>query len=156
VRADIAKQDPNRYVHCQQSYDPTTTACPSRLALHQALITCFHSTTSLVQHSIDLIPILHVQLQKEEKMKGSICVNLMSIILWMCNCVHEHVVWERYLIRSLLSTESTTIKQEGNWVELNGLAITIGIHQLLQLCASFDPEKYFISILNLKSKHVFL
>lgn len=37
-----------------------------RLSFHQHLITCFHSTTSLVQHSIDLIPIFHVQLHKEK------------------------------------------------------------------------------------------
>lgn len=54
---------------------------------------------------------------------------------------------EKNLIRSLLGPEATTIKQEGNRVEVHRLPITVSIHELLQLCASLDPEKHLIPIL---------
>ena len=61
---------------------------------------------------------------------------------------------ERDLIRSLFCSETTAIKQESNRVNLNRLAITICVHKLFQLSASFDPEKDFIPILQSKYKLV--
>lgn len=55
---------------------------------------------------------------------------------------------EENLVWGLLSPETTSIKQEGNWVEFHRLTVTICIHKLLQLGAPFDPEKDFITILH--------
>ena len=62
------------------------------------------------------------------------------------------------LIRSLLSTKATTIKEKNNRVEVNQLSVTISTHKLFQLSVSLDLEEHLIPILphpinNFKRKH---
>ena len=52
-----------------------------------------------------------------------------------------------YLIGSLLSTKTTTIKQEGNGGHVHGLPVTVSVHELLQLDAPLDPKENLIPIL---------
>lgn len=54
------------------------------------------------------------------------------------------------LVRGLLTTEPTTIKQESNGVEIHRLTVAVGVHQLLQLCGSLDPEEHLIAVLQNK------
>ena len=51
------------------------------------------------------------------------------------------------LIRSLLSTKVTTIKEKSNEVEVNQLSITISTHKFFQLSASLDLEEHLDPIL---------
>jgi len=52
------------------------------------------------------------------------------------------------LIKSLLSTKATTIKEKSNGVEVNQLSITISTHKFFQLSASLDDlEEHLVPIL---------
>lgn len=62
----------------------------------------------------------------------------------LCVCVKER---ERDLIRGLLPPETSSIKQEGDRVELHRLSIAVSIHKFLQLGASLDSKEDFITIL---------
>ncbi|MFS7922072.1 hypothetical protein Hanom_Chr03g00244431 [Helianthus anomalus] len=65
----------------------------------------------------------------------------------MCKCMCVRGRERENLIWRLLCTKTAAIKQESNGVDLNRLPVTVCIHQLLKLCASFDPKKNFVSIL---------
>jgi len=52
------------------------------------------------------------------------------------------------LIRSLLSTKATTIKEKSSGVEVNRLSVTISTHKLFQLNVSLDlEEEHLVPIL---------
>jgi hypothetical protein len=51
------------------------------------------------------------------------------------------------LVRSLLASQASSIKQKCYGVEINGLPVTIGIHKFAQLSTPLNPKKYFIPIL---------
>uniref|UniRef100_A0A2P2KFD7 Small ubiquitin-related modifier 1-like n=1 Tax=Rhizophora mucronata TaxID=61149 RepID=A0A2P2KFD7_RHIMU len=70
----------------------------------------------------------------------------------MKHCIYLIPILHLKLIGSLLCTKSTTIKEKGNGVELHRLTITVGIHELLQLSASLDPEENLIPILQKAAK----
>lgn len=71
-----------------------------------------------------------------------------EVDLWMlCEFVCKRRGRIDNLIWSLLYSETTTIKQKCDSVEINWLSVTISMHELLQLCVSLNPEKHFSSIL---------
>jgi len=52
-----------------------------------------------------------------------------------------------HLIGGLLATKPAAIKQECNGIHVHRLAVTIGVHQLLQLGGPLDAEEHLISVL---------
>ncbi|MFS7929056.1 hypothetical protein Hanom_Chr04g00328071 [Helianthus anomalus] len=98
-----------------------------------------------MKHCIYLIAFFHFQLQQNVLNSAG---ELESFVqLCVCVCVRERERERGNLIRSLLPTKTTPIKQKSNRVKLDRLSVTVSIHKLLQLCASFDPKKHFITIL---------
>jgi hypothetical protein len=53
------------------------------------------------------------------------------------------------LCGSLFSTETPAIKKKSNGLRIHGLAVTVGMHQLLQCGCAFDPEEHLSTILQI-------
>jgi hypothetical protein len=56
----------------------------------------------------------------------------------------------RHLVRGLLASEPTAVKQECDGIHINRLAVAVGVHQLLQLSGSLDAEENLVAILQCK------
>ena len=67
----------------------------------------------------------------------------------MQHCIYFIPIFHFQLIRGLLGSQTTAIKQECNRVEFHRLSVAVSVHKLLQLGTSLDPEKHFIPILAL-------
>lgn len=58
------------------------------------------------------------------------------------------------LIRGLITPEPTTVEQKRDGIEIHRLAVTVGVHQLLELCGPLDAEENLVAILQSKGGKV--
>ncbi|RDX62872.1 hypothetical protein CR513_58756, partial [Mucuna pruriens] len=96
-----------------------------------------NSTSCLMKHGINFIPIFHFQLQQQKFHVKPRLFKIKREMRW----IHTNLIW------SLLSSEATPIKQKGDRVEIHRLPVTVSIHELFQLSASLNPEENLIPIL---------